>query len=1267
MTALLGSFQPEPADGSLAEYRLHADAKSGNESSDPEGVVGFSNNRKIIKDHYQNGSHSTSRGLHQSVAVLFEARYSTPIGVSVVDNHGRSGTGRGENKQPAGFTVGTDRIGIFDQNMEPLRYSPDVDCLERRGGVEAEHWSVDWRLGWHENADDKIVLQESSLSQTGLGAAFNESSAISRSSRQNNDVFIGSTPTIKSDRGDQRELIVDVRCEKWLSQRYSFPSNGDRLERNSREFPSLGPDTNFNREPGVMRLGGGGRPIDEASEYYRSNDLRPGNGYYRQLFEAFGEMPRQKIGRVGKNCWEKIACDGSIGESAHIILLAPDNIDVIRNHFGSALDSDGRSFSGIDVLQNESNSDGIINDGESVTLPDPDTHPQPWSLVVLHQLQLRKHSGDLHSNFVVGTKENEGRDHRGNDKRYCAFPENDRPLCDSRFTLRMLGGAVLVAAVVIFYRGMWVWYFGFRGRENAFSTSVAFVLIALGVGLLYLGVGIVTTMVERPPQLSFGHLSPPFLVSGSVADKYPSIATPVFSESNFNERSPISLSCRENNNGSIAALGSIRVVSRDDEGLIGKSECAERPRPQYEPSRKSIGWAFFSEPPFPTRPQTGPSGLAAFLCIFPGFLTSAAGFLLLFGPHRRPALGAFLFLFGIAVMFASLALLGLTQLRLSSVNSLQFRQAAERSKSVSDTYLGNSNASIAGENAETSREDITGSAILLFGETLVSQRTVLVRAIVLPDWFGANAHARERGVMPEVSTNKPATELSVMYGTRKDVVLIFKFSGEKHILDPHAGIIADPSVLEVAAVHREGNSLLGADRSLELVHLLALQEFERFGEFIGKIAQHSNFGEFGGRVATIGKKKRCSEHLSQIFWRVPHRDVLVCACLSDPNIRISDLNSLEMHERPLTDQQIPLVDLQGVVDGVVTTTHVVRLGSYEASRDHHENQRSYLSILFSALLGLTLLAVGIGLVSYSVFQSYNSTAYPIALLFASWVVIVSAIWIILIGVFGWHLYPDSYEGRALSSFDQNNKQWIATSPILEARERATTGCNFDRFILVKTGELLGGAVLVATDQTNALAPPIDTFACLDRGYGRSESGAIVGSEPYRASGQYRRCVSDWLWRAMPAALVADHVVVLMPKPQVGEYRKWLTAANSGAGSITSGQTAKGPVPVPEHPRRGRRAGGQKWRKRHRAVRMTRGGYPLPNVSGNPAPRIGWAGGCSVWKRRRYLGSKRAAGLPAPPLGLFVCPPSSKASLPPSSSVWLLAAFGPPGLRGATWF
>jgi hypothetical protein len=142
------------------------------------------------------------------------------------------------------------------------------------------------------------------------------------------------------------------------------------------------------------------------------------------------------------------------------------------------------------------------------------------------------------------------------------------------------------------------------------------------------------------------------------------------------------------------------------------SDSAEQARPQYEPSRKSIGRAFFSEPPYPRRPLTGPSGLAALLCALPGILTGVIGFLLLFSPHRRPNLGAFLFLFGIAVMFASLTLLSLTQLRLSSANSLQFHQAAERSKSVRHTYLGNSNGSISGENAETSREDISASAIL---------------------------------------------------------------------------------------------------------------------------------------------------------------------------------------------------------------------------------------------------------------------------------------------------------------------------------------------------------------------------------------------------------------------------------------------------------------------------------------------------------------------------------------------------------------------------
>jgi len=128
----------------------------------------------------------------------------------------------------------------------------------------------------------------------------------------------------------------------------------------------------------------------------------------------------------------------------------------------------------------------------------------PPSIAAMRFIPPPADSGDLLSNFVVNTKENEGRDHRGNDKRYCAFPTNDLPLCDTRFTLRMIGGAVFVAAVIIFHRGMWIWYFGFRGRENVFSTSVAFVLISVGVGLLYLSVGIVTTVVERPPQFSFG-------------------------------------------------------------------------------------------------------------------------------------------------------------------------------------------------------------------------------------------------------------------------------------------------------------------------------------------------------------------------------------------------------------------------------------------------------------------------------------------------------------------------------------------------------------------------------------------------------------------------------------------------------------------------------------------------------------------------------------------------------------------------------------------
>jgi hypothetical protein len=69
---------------------------------------------------------------------------------------------------------------------------------------------------------------------------------------------------------------------------------------------------------------------------------------------------------------------------------------------------------------------------------------------------------------------------------------------------------------------------------------------------------------------------------------------------------------------------------------------------------------------------------------------------------------------------------------------------------------------------------------------------------------------------------------------------------------------------------------------------------------------------------------------------------------------------------------------------------------------------AFFRLQYFFLLGIAPLAVGIVLVSYSVFQSYNSTAFPVALLIASWFVVVSAMWIILVGVFGWHLYPDSY-------------------------------------------------------------------------------------------------------------------------------------------------------------------------------------------------------------------------------------------------------------------
>jgi hypothetical protein len=64
----------------------------------------------------------------------------------------------------------------------------------------------------------------------------------------------------------------------------------------------------------------------------------------------------------------------------------------------------------------------------------------------------------------------------------------------------------------------------------------------------------------------------------------------------------------------------------------------------------------------PARPLAAPSDLSALISV---------GFLLMFGPGRRPNLGAGLFFLGIAVMFAALAFLSLSPLGFSFLRSLQ--------------------------------------------------------------------------------------------------------------------------------------------------------------------------------------------------------------------------------------------------------------------------------------------------------------------------------------------------------------------------------------------------------------------------------------------------------------------------------------------------------------------------------------------------------------------------------------------------------------------
>jgi hypothetical protein len=85
-----------------------------------------------------------------------------------------------------------------------------------------------------------------------------------------------------------------------------------------------------------------------------------------------------------------------------------------------------------------------------------------------------------------------------------------------------------------------------------------------------------------------------------------------------------------------------------------------------------------SIPSSPARPLPGPSDLTALLSSLPGIVIMVVGFLLLFGPRRRPNLGAGLLFLGIAVMFAALAFLSLSPLSFSSLRSLQFQQTTEQ-------------------------------------------------------------------------------------------------------------------------------------------------------------------------------------------------------------------------------------------------------------------------------------------------------------------------------------------------------------------------------------------------------------------------------------------------------------------------------------------------------------------------------------------------------------------------------------------------------------
>jgi hypothetical protein len=90
------------------------------------------------------------------------------------------------------------------------------------------------------------------------------------------------------------------------------------------------------------------------------------------------------------------------------------------------------------------------------------------------------------------------------------------------------------------------------------------------------------------------------------------------------------------------------------------------------------------------------------------------------------------------------------------------------------------------------------------------------------------------------------------------------------------------------------------------------------------------------------------------------------------------------------------------------------------------------------------------------------------------------------------------------------------------------------------GNLLGGEVRITESHVGTLAPPADFFPLLDRKSGQPESIAVIAVRSYHARSQYRRRMSDWLWRALAAAWIVDHVVLLLPSPShLQEYRNAL--------------------------------------------------------------------------------------------------------------------------------